>query len=151
MPNVTTTQYLTTTYETIIGSEIDYMPPIGTKIVKYKLFVHIQYDNPDGGNIWTHLGHQLYIDNNPCGDVQFIGNIEYGDMYVPIEYMIEISDVNDYYNYKLKDWNQLKNIKIKGRERDGTNRQMYLHKNEYINTVGGPSSTLLKPYIEIVF
>ena len=150
MPNVSAVQYLTTTYETIIGSEIDYIPPIGTKIVKYKLFVHIKYDYPNGGNIWTHLGHQLYIDNNPCGDIQFIGNIEYGDMYVPIEYMIEISDVNDYYNYKLKNWNQLKNIKVKGRERDGTNRQMYLHRNEYIETVGGLSGTILKPYIEIV-
>ena len=45
----------------------------------------------------------------------------------------------------------LKNIKVKGRERDGTSRQIFLHSSTaYVAQVGGSSSTLFKPYIEIV-
>ena len=44
--NVTTYQDLTTTYTLITGSNVNYKPPVGTKQVIYKLYVHAYGKDP---------------------------------------------------------------------------------------------------------
>ena len=147
MPNVSAKQDLTTTFTDLTGSNISYKPPPGTQQVIYKW----RYQNNSTDGSWVHLGYQLYLDDVSFGPIRFRGNNQYAEEYDTIEIVFYITGTDDYANQSLASWDSIKTIKLKGRERNSSDRQAEIHvSGPYIAQVGGDSSgTVKKPSIEI--
>ena len=139
MPNVTSSQTLSTTYATVTGSEIDYTPPAGTKRVKYQLNLAIE-DQGYGG-----ISHyKFYIDDTEIVKAyrnfsfQYNGSNYHGQGEAELSWVINCDADTANTNYgRFTSWTAAKNLKWKARNYD-TSYKMRLHFNTWHD--GGAAS-----------
>jgi hypothetical protein len=147
LPNVTAHQSLTSTYQVITGSTINYKPPTGTTQVVYSILLQISRDSviSSGGN-YSGYSSKLYIDNVQYGakhHVHLYDNIGWKR----ITFIIDIG-TNDPSNGKIGDWTSNKVIELKAIEYDNT-AEAKLHMSQHGDHYGASNSDILKPELTI--
>ena len=154
LTDVSSRQNISATMSDILGSEISYTPPTGTKIVKYSLSVFMRGIGDEDGDgtsdYWLLSGVRLMINNTQYGPTRMIGHQEYGENYIKMEWIIKITDTENTDKVWLNGWNNAKTLKVQIRERNADDRDMVLHVGGYFSgTVGSSDEELMRPFLEI--
>lgn len=140
--DVTDIQQITTTYQTLLGSSIDYQPPPETRLVIYRF--HYFQREWDTNNI-THF--RLYIDNAEVVNARHTRRLDYSqDRYV-FEWPFVIGESDNADNGMLMTWGNAKNIRLDVREYSSSYEAAF-HKTNHWDGGGGdvfsgPTITLI--------
>ena len=123
-PNVTAVQALTTSHADLTGSQITYVPPIGTKRVEYEYYVHYSYVS---GSMISHI--KLLVDDVEV--TYFRTNTYGGEKRISFKWVFECAAAADDTNYgAFTSWTKPKSIKLQGREYNSSH-QVELHNTYY--------------------
>ena len=123
-PTVTAVQVLTTSYADLTGSQITYVPPIGTKRVEYEYYVLYGYA---AGSMIGHF--KLLVDDVEV--TYFRTNTYGGEKRLSFKWVFECAAAADDTNYgAFTSWTKPKSIKLQGREYNSSH-QVELHNTYY--------------------
>lgn len=141
MPNVTTYQDFSTSYQTITGSEFAYTPPVGTTRVKYAFYWLLE-DQSYGGI--SH--HKFHIDNVEVVDARRNLNYQYstsshGQMMISSEWIINCNaSADDTSNGSFTSWTSPKTMKWTLRDYSSS-YQVRAHLNTWWDGTSATGST----------
>ena len=139
-PNVTAMQALTTSYADLTGSNITYVPPIGTKRVEYEYYVHYSYVS---GSMISHI--KLLVDDVEV--TNFRTNTYGGEKRLSFKWVFECAAAADDTNYgAFTSWTKPKSIRLQGREYNSSH-QVELHNTYYWD--GGSAAHFSAPMLTI--
>ena len=138
--NTTNQVYLTTTYATILGSQITYKPPSGTTHVEYEFNFQITFHD---AHAVMHM--KAYIDNNEVTIARKTCAVYIGVMVVQFKMNISIG-TNNIPNAQVHTWTNSRVIKITGREY-ATAQEVLIYSNKYWDGVS--TSTIAKPMVKV--
>ena len=123
-PTVTAVQALTTSHADLTGSQITYVPPIGTKRVEYEYYVLYGYA---AGSMIGHF--KLLVDDVEV--TYFRTNTYGGEKRISFKWVFECAAAADDTNYgAFTSWTKPKSIKLQGREYNSSH-QVELHNTYY--------------------
>ena len=143
LPSVTALQNLTTTFQTITGSEISYTPPSGTTQVIYTLqFAMATYDS------YGMLHGAFYVDGTEATDAQFTqrNTVNYADGLYTFKWGINIGGSTTAASGRLASWTSAKTLLMKASEYTGS-YEVDIHVVR--NYAGSTPSQVRKPCIGI--
>ena len=118
LTNVTTDQAMTTSFATLTGSQISYLPPTGTTQVIYTFeFVLTSDDNDDN----TIFSGKLKIDNSTIDDSRFTHRLgqSWSDTIITFRYGINIGGTSSTVTGRQASWTSAKTLKMEGSEWNG--------------------------------
>ena len=147
VPNVTSPYDLTTTYNPLDGSVIDYTPPTGTQTVVYSINFH--YSLKDAHNI---CNIKLYLDNDSGTETEVtdfrasIGGEGYLEGRYTLKWAFHIGGSNNDASGRRATWTSPRTMQYKIRENDSDTESKY---NTLYFWEAGNSGTLVRPLIEI--
>ena len=131
LSNITARQQLTTSFATLTGSSISYVPPSGTTQVIYTFqFVLASDDDNDG---LFHAG--FTVDGNEATDARFTERLSsnYWDQIVTFTWGINIGGSTTAATGRLASWSSAKTLVLEAREHGGSNESQV----HYIQNWGG--------------
>lgn len=151
LPNVTTSQSLTTSYADITGSSFTYTPPSNAKYVSYKFDFHWDATYSTGISHWKLLvdgteitkAYQNYSSNYSGNHAHHHGAFE-ANVYTVFDLTVASDSAAD---AQFASWTSNKTIKVQAREYNST-YQAAAHYVEYSSTFGGLS--YLPPQLTII-
>jgi hypothetical protein len=138
---VMTHQYLTSIYSDILGSKIEYKPPVGTRIVIYKFKMKMAWHNAR-----PIMHFRLYLDSTEVLHARFTSEMSYEETFEVVEWPFHIAETANSDIGQVTSWNALKEIKLMGREYDES-YQGRLHGTAHYD--GAISAYLSRPIISI--
>ena len=155
LPNVTSSQFTTTSWVDITGSSISYNPPTGTKQVLFEFNFSVDPDHDSGNTSYDTrfiFMIQMLIDGTAVTS-QYLGvgdnQHNWGENYTFIG-IIDITGTDSVSDGKLSSWSSTKTIKLQVAAYDNN----YRHRMHSIRYGGFPGSTsttntLSKPKMKI--
>ena len=140
LDNVISTISLTTTYQYLTGSRINYVPPTGTKYVEYRY--QFQWDTASLSGI-SHF--KLFIDGTEvqpayrCIAGGYQSN-HHDNWPVEMAFVFDLTaESDDLANGKLASWTTPKIIEVQAREYDNSSYNATIHYNVWRDGAGAPS------------
>jgi hypothetical protein len=142
MQNVDGKQGLTTTYNEILGSKINYTPPPGTKYIKYQYQFHVQPNSYSGR---TH--YRLYVDGSDVTEAmksyscQSYSSYGYANQSMDINYVFDLTALSTNVSLgKFSDWTSAKEICVKARLYSNTYGSTLLNGNTWRDGTSAPGT-----------
>jgi len=137
---VTGVQDCTTSYVTMVGSEIAYTPPSGTTIVIYEMMFNSYKEDKN-----SRLGVQAYIDSDPISDSIFgCGSNEHDENINHVKVGIMIGGTADADSGRLASWTSSKTLTMKVKEWSSSN-EVRVHVSQF----DGDGPGFVRPYLGI--
>lgn len=143
LEDVTGSQELSTSYQNVNGSTINYVPPKNVTQVIYNFNALIAGNDPSHNPI-SHW--RLYVDNQEVTNFRRTIGAKYIEQTTDFKFNFEIGNENDIANGKFETWDELKEIKLMAREYGEYNEVKLF---QTYNFDGYVSSQLVKPLLEI--
>ena len=133
-----------TVYDDVTGSLVTYKPPEGTTDIIYKFRYSLKQGKDTSA--WERNMAKLFVDGIQCGDPKKSHNLEWGDGWVEMEWIIQVG-TDDMPNAKIASWDTLKTIKMQMKEESPTAQAQIHGSNYYANFE--ENTIVLQPEIEI--
>ena len=129
--NVTGLQVLSVAYADVLGSTINYVPPVGTRQVIYKYVSTMRWEHDHGITHW-----KFFIDNDEVLFARFSRSGRYAEDRSEFEWVINIGETANLNTGRQSVWDVPKVLKLQARWYSTTNARN-LHATYYWDGAGG--------------